>query len=545
LLLKFPRALPITLFLLIAAMTFLSVYSIESYAQERNREEVRDYASSIASGLDRRGNSFSSYLRAGAAMISAIEEFDPQTFSQFVAELRLDQNYSGAEGIGWATVIESDEADAFLQSTRVRQPFYPAIRPALTSAKGRVAPVTYFSPDTSRNRQSLGFDMYSDTARAEAMDEARRTVMPTASGKIALAQADEGGALGFVIFMPVFRPVADSPTQARELTGFIFSAFDAGKFLDAAIDRAPPTELGVRLYDGAAQNSNLIVSRSLVSDGNETFEQPVRIANRDFTLVIESAGTGPLGTLSMVTLVAGLALASLLMLVLRLLAVQAIEDQTRLAFYEEQHSIRNSLSRELNHRVKNALANVLSILSLTKRRATDLDSFAASLDGRIRALSATHDLLSESKWGTVSMTSVIETETQHFVQAKNASLLIEGPPVQLAPNDALSFGMAIHELATNAAKFGALSEHSGTVAVRWHLESDKLAKVEWIEQGGPVVAETRKRGFGIELIEKIIAHELKNRVELQFLPEGVRCVMRVPVRSRGEFQIREVRAPAS
>lgn len=556
-----------------AAITFATVYGIERTAEQRSKAEVREYASSIASALDRRGNSFSSYLRAGAALFSTIEEVDPQTFRQFVAELRLDQNYRGAEGIGWASVIERRDREEFLGRVRVNQPAFPMIRPAGEAAAdslpgAMMAPVTFFSPDTSRNRRALGFDMYSEPARAEAMHEAKRTVMPVASGKIVLAQEGSaspnanaiGEAPGFVIVMPVYKPVPGSAAQARELAGFVFSAFDAGKFLDAAIERAAPAELGVRLYDGGsldegdevaegdasgAQLGNLLVSRSLGEAGTDTFQQPVRIANREFVLVVDSRGSVQLGALSMVTLVAGLALASLLMLVLRLLAAQAIEDRTRLAFYEEQLAIRNSLSRELNHRVKNALANVLSIMSLTRRRASDLDSFAASLEGRVRALSATHDLLAETEWGTVPIEAVIEAETSHFAETNSANVQVNGPAVQLAPNDALSFGLAIHELTTNAAKYGALSVPGGSVSVSWELQSDDLAVVEWTEMGGPEVSETRKSGFGTDLIEKIVAHELRNRVDLKFLPGGVRCVMGVPVRMRGEFQIRETAPPTA
>jgi len=228
----------------------------------------------------------------------------------------------------------------------------------------------------------------------------------------------------------------------------------------------------------------------------------------------------------------------LLMLLARLLTQQAYEDQKRLAFFEEQHSIRNSLSRELNHRVKNTLANVLSILSLTRRRTDDLDEFADSLEGRIRALSATHDLLTGTDWGTTPIRAVVEAELQHCRTTSEQSLIIEGPPVELAPNDALSFGLAVHELATNAAKYGALSVPGGEIMVTWAMIEDGLAEVTWRERGGPPVARPQRRGFGTELIEKIVAHELRCPVNLDFAPEGVTCVMRVPVRRRGDFRIR-------
>ncbi|MEE4205658.1 MAG: CHASE domain-containing protein [Erythrobacter sp.] len=514
-LVSYPRAIPVAIFLAIAAITALSVFAIESNARAREKAQMREYAQSIASALDRRGTSFSSYLRAGAALFSSLEDVTPQTFRQFVSELRLDLDYRGAEGIGW---IEASDVDD------------PVARRAV---------VRYIWPDTERNRRALGFDMYSEDVRAAALEEARSTVRPTASGRIVLAQEGVGREPGFLIAMPVFAGDPTMRDSERSLAGFVYSPFDADQFLSSAIAQAAPAELGVRLYDGDARTDNLLVAHSLGAERVQRTEQTVTIANRELLLVIESAQAQALAPLSMVTLLFGLAVASLLMLLARLLTQQAFEDQSRLAFFEEQHSIRNSLSRELNHRVKNTLANVLSILSLTRRRSNSLDEFADSLEGRIRALSATHDLLTGTDWSTTPLTAVVDAELQHFRAGSDESVTVEGPDAQLAPNDALSFGLAIHELGTNAAKYGALSVPGGHVTIRWKLIEGRLAEVEWRERGGPPVPDERKRGFGTELIEKIVAHELRHPVTLEFAPEGVRCVMRVPIRRRGDFHIRE------
>jgi len=514
-LVSYPRAIPVAIFLAIAAITALSVFAIESNARAREKAQMREYAQGIASALEGRGTSFASYLRAGAALFSSLEEVTPRTFRQFVSELRLDLDYRGAEGIGW---IETRDVES------------PITRRAL---------VRYIWPDTERNRRAIGFDMYSEEVRAAALEEARRTVRPTASGRIVLAQEGAGMAPGFIIAMPVFAGDPSLRDSQRSLAGFVYSPFDADEFLSAAIAQAAPADLGVRLYDGDARTDNLLVAHSLAGDRVQRIEQEVTIAHRELLLVVEATQAQALAPLSMVTLLFGLAVASLLMLLARLLTQQAFEDQARLAFFEEQHSIRNSLSRELNHRVKNTLANVLSILSLTRRRSNTLDEFADSLEGRIRALSATHDLLTGTDWSTTPLAAVIDAELQHFRAGSDESVTVEGPPAQLAPNDALSFGLAIHELGTNAAKYGALSVPGGHVSIRWRLIEGNLAEVEWRERGGPPVAGTRKRGFGTELIEKIVAHELRHPVTLEFAPEGVHCVMRVPIRRRGDFHIRE------
>lgn len=537
----YPRAIPLVIFLAIAAITALSVFAIESNARLRERAQMREYAQEVASSLDRSGSGFSSYLRAGAALFSSLDEVSPETFDNFVRALKLNTEISGAEGIGWLPVIEARDMPAFLAATRQRQPDYPAIHPAPVAGTGRIAPVTMFAPASPRNRRALGYDMYSDPARAAAMAEAELTLRPAASGRIALEQESSTAAPAFAIYMPAFRPAAEGE---RRLAGFVYTPFRAREFLDAAISRDGPARFGVRLYDGEGSTGHLLVAHSIGDHSNETVQQEVTIADRKLLLVIESANAQVLSPLSMVTLMFGLALASLLMLLARLLTQQAYEDQARLAFFEEQHSIRNSLTRELNHRVKNTLANVLSILSLTRRRASGLDDFADSLEGRIRALSATHDLLTVTEWGTTPIRAVIEAELQHFRSALDDAILLDGPDLELAPNDALSFGLAVHELATNAAKYGALSVAGGQVTIRWQRVDDRLAtrewaEVEWQESGGPPVPGDRRRGFGTELIEKIVAHELRQPVTLDFDPAGVRCVLRVPIRRRADFQIRE------
>lgn len=542
----YPRAIPLTIFLAIAAITALSVFAIETNARDRERAQMREYAQGVAAALDRSGSGFASYLRAGAALFASLDEVSPETFDNFVRVLKLNTEYSGAEGIGWIPVIEARELPGFLARIRSEQPAYPDVYPVPASTvTGRIAPVAMFAPATQVNRRALGYDMYSDPARASAMAEAEMNLRPAASGRIILMQETSGTAPAFAIYMPVFR---EKSPGGEGLAGFVYTPFRAREFLDAAIDRQGDQRYGVRLYDGEVNTGHLLVAHSISGTAKETVAQEVTIADRQLMLVIENGEADMLSPLSMLTLIFGLALASLLMLLARLLTQQAFEDQARLALFEEQHSIRNSLTRELNHRVKNTLANVLSILSLTRRRSTDLDEFADSLQGRIRALSATHDLLTVTDWGTTPIRAVIEAELQHFRELLGDAILLEGPELELAPNDALSFGLAVHELATNAGKYGALSVPGGMITIRWQRGEDQgadqvtpttFAEVEWQEVGGPPVASQRRRGFGTELIEKIVAHELRQPVTLDFAPQGVRCVLRVPVRRPAGFRIRE------
>ena len=455
-------------------------------------------------------------------------------FRRFVQELRLDSDYRGAEGIGWGQWVERGSIPSYEARLSRIMPGKIKVHPVPADGQPFAVPVTFLQPDTQRNRLALGFNMWSESVRRTAMREAERSARPTASGKLVLVQQGRDTKPGFIIYMPVFSRAA----SGDRLKGFIYSPFSAQDFLGSALELEGRGNTAVRLYDRNTEPSSLLASIAGDAPSGEIVSEGVSIANHEMILEVEASGGARLSALSMLTLLFGLLVATLLTIVARLLTQQANEDLAAIGWFEEQASIRNSLTRELNHRVKNTLANVLSIVALTRRRATDLDDFTEGLQGRIRALSATHDLLTQSEWGTTPIRAVIDAELAPYKTDQGGGLKMHGPRVDLAPNDALSLGLAVHELATNAAKYGALSQSGGQVSIMWKMLAPGLARIEWIESGGPPVAQQRGRGFGTDLIEKIVAHELRNPVELTFAPEGVRCNLTIPVRNRSDFAIR-------
>ncbi|MCL6250817.1 CHASE domain-containing protein [Altererythrobacter sp. KTW20L] len=538
---SYPRGLPVGIFLLVAAITVLSIFAIERSETQRAQTQLSSRTTAIASALERRANASSAYLRAGAALLASLDEVQPEEFRRFVSELKLDADYRGAEGVGWAMVVRPNQIAEF-EAIMARGAAIPAqLHPPPSGEQAYSVPVTYLQPDTERNRRALGFDMFSEPVRRFAMLEAERSARPVVSGRVVLAQEPTGDNPGFLIYMPVF----EAAPGGRRLRGYIYSPFNASDFLASALAIEDSGEYGVSFYDRSVSEENLMASTLATPEARaDQHGVTVAIANSPFVLEVSRAPGGALSGLSMATLIFGLLVASLLMLLVRMLTQQAIEDEASLIWFEEQASIRNSLTRELNHRVKNTLANVLSIIALTRRRADSVDEFANGLDGRIRALSATHDLLTRSDWGTTPVAEVIRAELRPYAHDSDRAVEMGGPQIELAPNDALSLGLAVHELATNAAKYGALSQPGGKVSVLWSLAAPELVRVEWVERGGPPVPAQRGRGFGTDLIERIVAHELRNPVQLDFDPEGVRCVLMIPVRQPTEFSIRAARAQA-
>jgi PAS domain S-box-containing protein len=178
---------------------------------------------------------------------------------------------------------------------------------------------------------------------------------------------------------------------------------------------------------------------------------------------------------------------------------------------------------ELNHRVKNTLATVMAISAQTRRTTTSLDAFHEAFRGRLAALSKTHNLLNESFWTGATLRRLVDEALAPY--AAGDRTVVEGEEVRLGPIAAVTLGMALYELASNAAKYGALSTPSGRVRVSWRPEAPGRLRLEWEESGGPPVKPPERRGFGTQLIEKALAAELHGEVRLEFPPQGARCVM--------------------
>jgi PAS domain S-box-containing protein len=178
---------------------------------------------------------------------------------------------------------------------------------------------------------------------------------------------------------------------------------------------------------------------------------------------------------------------------------------------------------ELNHRVKNTLATIQSIASQTFRNADDLAQAQANFSARIIALAKANDLLTEENWEGASLATIISRAAAvHAGDAKR--FVISGPMVRLSPKTAMSLSMAMHELATNALKYGALSNETGVVTVSWSVAGDRL-HLEWRETGGPPVSKPDRRGFGSRLIERGLAAEMSGDVAMMFEPGGLVCVI--------------------
>tara|TARA_X000001036_G_scaffold84487_2_gene76485 strand:+ start:2300 stop:4135 length:1836 start_codon:yes stop_codon:yes gene_type:complete len=201
-------------------------------------------------------------------------------------------------------------------------------------------------------------------------------------------------------------------------------------------------------------------------------------------------------------------------------------DITRRSKLEQQQSIMMS---ELDHRVKNNIAAVMSLVSLSQQGATSIEDFAKSLDGRLHALAVAHSTLAKSHWNGACMRDILALTLQPYMSGSVSRIQFEGPDLELPGLLARPMCMVIHELATNAVKYGSLSNDVGSVVVTTELMSDNALRLSWVESDGPKIRVEQVQGTGTSLLEGLVDHEMHGTIALQFKEDGVVCEINVPL----------------
>jgi two-component sensor histidine kinase len=210
------------------------------------------------------------------------------------------------------------------------------------------------------------------------------------------------------------------------------------------------------------------------------------------------------------------------------------EERLRAALDKEKRAAEHQrlLIDELNHRVKNTLATVQSIAAQTLRTSETKEDARDALERRLLALSRAHDVLTRESWEGADLVEVVANALKPYEISEKSRFQIKGPHVRVTPRMSLALAMALHELATNAVKYGALSNKTGTIEVSWELQNGVAPprlSLRWMEAGGPPVVVPRRRGFGSRLIERTLAQDLDGQVTIAFPSTGVVCTVDAPV----------------
>jgi PAS domain S-box-containing protein len=203
--------------------------------------------------------------------------------------------------------------------------------------------------------------------------------------------------------------------------------------------------------------------------------------------------------------------------------VGTVADITERKEREEKEHL---LMREINHRAKNMLSVVDAIAHQTATKSPE--DFVERFSERIQALSANQDLLVRNEWNGVEIEDLVRAQLAHFADLVGSRIAMHGPKLRLNPASAQAIGLALHELATNAGKYGSLSTDAGRVDVSWGIESGTLT-MSWTERGGPLVSAPQRRGFGTIVMETMAARSVDGKVDLDYPPSGLTWRLTCPI----------------
>jgi two-component system CheB/CheR fusion protein len=207
-------------------------------------------------------------------------------------------------------------------------------------------------------------------------------------------------------------------------------------------------------------------------------------------------------------------------------------DVTAITRAEERQRL---LLAELQHRVRNTLGVVRSIARRSAETSTSVEDYASHLDGRLNAFARTQSMVTRDPEGGVDLEYLVVEELLAYNAKEGEQLRVSGPSVRLQPKAAETFALAVHELATNALKYGALNQPTGRIDVSWRLDdaADPTQLIfDWRERGGPPVTAPRRKGFGSEMLERTLAFEFKAKTTLIFNAQGLHCTIAVPLNRR-------------
>jgi CHASE1-domain containing sensor protein len=531
------RFLPAIVFLLTAALGLLLSGSAYLNGAEANRLRSEAIAEEAVHRIRLKIEQHLTLLTATLSLFRAASEGIAQSeLRSFVAGLQTRGTYSGIQAIGFATLMPAG-SEHWIESEIARD--YDLERSVFpeTHQPVRVV-VTMIEPADRRNIMALGFDLFSDAVRRDAILESVRGMDVQATGKIHLVQEVEGEPqAGFAVYAPFFAPYGSSsgtrlPNTDRTLRGIIFAAFRAGDLHEAALSRLPVLPVHLESYDGQVETSQLLY-RSPELNGEfirrPFFERELRIAGRAWIVRAKPSAafhfSGEQGTaliLGAISLIAAAALAASARSQLRTL--QAAQELSRVS--ERAVREKEMLLQEMTHRLKNSIARIMAIARQSSQGTTTREEFMKTFNGRLHAMAASQEMLTRARGEMVDLRDLLKREVEQIFGDDREKFDLSGPPVDLHEQAVQGLGLIFHELATNALKYGSLDNGDTRIGVTWRHDGEAL-EIIWAEKGEPTSGGTENPGFGTRLIDACVA-QLDGRIDRNSDETGLTVALRLP-----------------
>ena len=497
-----------------------------------NQSEEADRAAQVATEVNMRLRDHIAVLEGVRALYQSDRQASGPGIRAYLNALQPHIQSPGMEGIGIAAAMRQGTPAALEAELRRNYGRDIRIWPATDQPVGFA--VVLIEPYTPRRAAALGFDMYSERVRREAMRRAWQTGHAAASGIVYLQQERDATEKqpGFLIYLPIYAREAPGTGDetivtapgTRPVEAFIYAPFRTHDLMRAVIGSQIDSVAGLEIHAGEGPSAPLVFRHGTM--GWDTHEQTLQIADRQWTMHIsyghlfERLGR-PIGIFLF-----GLAIA---MLAWQLHRVQ----QRRLGAFQAlaEEKARHAEDRELMigemaHRMKNAFARIGALARITLRESTTLDDFETRFDGRLRALSDAKQMLVTGAVDSVELSRIIRNQLEIAGWSAQQQGALAGPDVRLDEEGAQAMSLALHEFVTNSIKYGALSG-TGNLAIDWRRDAGEV-ELRWVESGLADTPHCEAESFGTRFVRTLIERQLKGHWSRTAVDDGLTIVIRWP-----------------
>jgi CHASE1-domain containing sensor protein len=526
------KFLPLLVFLMVAglglSMTAV-VYRAEVNAEQRRFEVA---ATEAVENIRQRLNQHVALLMSTRSLMRANKGLvNGNAFRRFVDGLDIKNKHAGIQGIGYAQYINTGAE--FIAEFRIKDNYDIDRKVWPETDQSKRAAIVLLEPDDARNHAALGFDMFSEERRRGAMINAIHSGELRATAPVELVQEITAQKQsGFLLYLPFGRPDTSNQTD-NAVEGFVYAPFRAGDLHLSAIEPDKMQTVALRSMDG-----DIELYRSPDYDPSNAdygVIKKLEIGGRTWDIELHETPYFYQGFAHLSSLVLG-ALSGILAFAL---AVATIAQQNAIRQAHEVKRVvedtlkeKDMLLQEMRHRIKNSIARVLAIARQTGSNSENLEEFQKSFNARLHAMANSQDLLTRSKWARADLHELLSSELQQVFGAELENCTLSGDKVELNETITQAVGLAAHEMATNALKYGGVADPGGRLDVTWEVfgkRKTRTLRLFWEESSPTALKPTDKKGFGTRLIDANITGELGGTIIRRFEDNGLHAEIVIPL----------------
>ncbi|MCL6705854.1 CHASE domain-containing protein [Pseudomonas sp. R2.Fl] len=461
----------------------------------------------------------------GAFLEASGESITRTSFATFIRGLKLESNFEGIRGMGFAMLTQTGAAeDAAVSSIiDVNYGVDRAVWPATDQPQRAV--IVLLEPQDDRNQVAFGYDMFSEARRRDAMLKALQSGQIQGSAPVQLVQEYTAEKqLGFLLYFPVNRmltgPARQTGMPNMGGAGFAYAPFRAGDLFRAVLQSLPEGFVEMEVLDTTEGDGEPLFRTAGFAPENFTrllMMRHVVAAGREWTLTMHP---GPAyitpsylytGLIAFISLLLAVTLAMAMRWQARAMeAVEALHAVSQRALGEK-----DMMLQEMKHRIKNSIARILAMARQTAAHSQSLDEFKDSFFARLQAMANAQEMLTRSHWQRADLRALLETELKQVFGEHNTGVVLEGPAVELTEAATQALGLTFHELATNALKYGDYDTGDSKLSIVWSIERREGRPhlvLDWRERTRVDLDKIGKTGFGTRLIDASIRLELGGEI---------------------------------